>query len=103
MKKLLVSLMAMAVVSIGVAAQAGPLSDALNNAAKKVDQHEQALDKAQKDAEARQQAREEARQKQREELQKKQEQAKKDAQKRQEARQKELQKKKDAWNTLIGK
>ena len=92
MKKLLVSLMAMAVVSIGVAAQAGPLSDALNNAAKKVDQHEQALDKAQKDAEARQQAREEARQKQREEWQK-----------RQEERQKELQKKKDAWNTLIGK
>lgn len=85
MKKLLVSLIALSVVSFGAAAYAGPLSDALNNAANTVSKKEQAVTKAKKD------------------IKSQQEQARKDAQARQAANQKELQKKKDAWNTLIGK
>lgn len=97
MKKLMVSLMALSVMSfVGLAAQAGPLGDALNNAANTVNKKEQEVTNAQK-------ARQEAREKQQKEWQKKQEQARKDAQQRREARQKEVQKKKDAWNTLMGK
>ncbi len=96
MKKLMVSLIALSVLSfVGQAVQAGPLGDALNNAAKSVNQKEQEAANAQK-------ARQEAREKQQKEWQQKREQARKDAQKRQEARQKEIQKKKDAWNTLMG-
>ncbi len=114
MKKVLVSLMAMSVLSVGAAAYAGSLSDALQNAADRVDKKEQAIDNAQKEAAKRQEARQKAYEKQKKEnqqalekrkkeIQKKQEQAKKDAEARQKARDKELQKKKDAWNTLIGK
>ncbi len=103
MKKLLVSLMALSVVAFGAASYAGPLSNALKDAASAVDRHEQAMTQAQKDAAKRQEERQKAAEKQRQEWQKKQEQARKDAQERQKAREKELQKKKDAWNTLIGK
>ena len=103
MRKLLVSAMALMVVGIGMAAYAGPLSDALNNAADTVSKKEAAITQAQKDAEARQKARQEAAEKKKLEYQKQREQAKKDAEARQKARQEELQKKKDAWNTLIGK
>lgn len=132
MKKLLASLMAVTVLSMGTAAMAGPLSDMLNNAAKSVEQTEADMNQAHKDAQARQKARQqeydkkkqnwekqkeqakkdaEARQKARQDaLEKKQqewakqkEQARKDAEARQKARQETLQKKKDAWNTLIGK
>ena len=74
MKKLLVSLMALSVLAIGTAAQAGPLSDALNKASTTVSKHETAAAQAQKDAQA-----------------------------RQKANQKKIQERKDAWNTLIGK
>ena len=74
MKKLLVSLMALSVLAIGTAAQAGPLSDALNKASSTVTKHETAAAKAQKDAQA-----------------------------RQKANQKKIQERKDAWNSLIGK
>lgn len=103
MKKLLVSLMALSILSIGSTAMAGPLSDALNKASATVTKHEDAAAKAQKDAEARQKAREAEIAKQKEEWQKKQEQAKKDAEARNNANQKKIQQKKDAWNTLIGK
>ena len=79
MKKLLVSLMALSVLAIGTAAQAGPLSDALNKASATVTKHETAAAKAQKDAEARQKAREAEIAKQKKEWAKKQEQAQKDA------------------------
>ena len=77
MKKLLVALMAVSVLSLGAAANAGTLSDALNNAANKVGQREQSLTNAQKEAQKRQQERQKAYE--------------------------QIQKKKDAWNTLIGK
>ena len=121
MNKLLVSLMALSVLAIGTAAQAGPLSDALNKASSTVTKHENNMTQAKKDAEARKKAREaeiakqqkawqdkqnqakkdaEARKK---EWAKKQEQAKKNTEARKKANQKKLQEKKDAWNTLIGK
>lgn len=103
MKKLLVSLMALSVLSIGTIAQAGPLSDALNKASATVNKHETAATQAQKDAQARQKAREKELAKQKKEWQKKQEQAKKDAEAKQKAREKAVQQKKDAWNTLLGK
>lgn len=103
MKKLLVSLMALSVLSIGTVAQAGPLTDALNKASSTVSKHETAAAKAQKDAEARQKAREAEIAKQQKAWQDKQNQAKKDAEARQKANQKKLQEKKDAWNTLLGK
>lgn len=103
MKKLLVSLMALSIVSIGAASYAGPLGDALNDAAKTVNQREQKLENAHNEAVKREQARQKAREQQRQEWVKKQEQARKDAEARQKAREKELQKKKDAWNTLMGK
>ena len=103
MKKLLVSLMALSVLSIGTAAQAGPLSDALNKASATVTKHENNMTQAQKDAEARQKARQAELEKQKKEWAKKQEQAKKDAEAKQKANQKKLQEKKDAWNTLLGK
>ena len=53
MKKLLVVLMAVSVLSLGAAANAGTLSDALNNAANKVGQREQSLTNAQKEAQKR--------------------------------------------------
>ena len=103
MKKLLVSLMALSVLAIGTAAQAGPISDALNKASSTVTKHETAAAKAQKDAEARKKAREAEIAKQKKEWAKKQEQAQKDAEARKKARQAEVQKRKDAWNNLIGK
>ena len=103
MKKLLVSLMALSVLAIGTAAQAGPLSDALNKASTTVTKHETAAAKAQKDAQARQKAREAEIAKQQKVWQDKQNQAKKDAEARKKARQAEVQKRKDAWNSLIGK
>ncbi len=103
MKKLFVSLMALSVLAIGTAAQAGPLSDALNKASATVTKHENAAAQAQKDAQARQKAREAEIAKQKKELQAKQEQAKKDAEARNKANQKKLQEKKEAWNTLLGK
>ena len=103
MKRLLVSLMALSILSIGVSAQAGPLSDALNKASTTVTRHENNMTQAQKDAQARQKAREAEIAKQKKEWAKKQEQAKKDAEARKKAREAEMQKKKDAWNTLLGK
>ena len=64
MKKLLVSLMAMSVLSVGAAAYAGSLSDALQNAADRVGKKEQAIDNAQKEAAKRQEARQKAYEKQ---------------------------------------
>ena len=59
MKKLLVSLMAVSILSVG-AANAGTLSNALNNAANKVGQREQSLTNAQKEAAKKQQERQKA-------------------------------------------
>ena len=50
MKKLLVSLMALSVLSFGAAANAGSISSALNNAANKINQKEQQLTNSQKEA-----------------------------------------------------
>ena len=102
MKKLLVTMIALAVTGI-TTANAGPISNALNNAANTVNKHETAMTQAQKDAAARQKANQQALEKKKQELQKQQAQAKKDAEARQKARQKAVQQKKDAWNTLIGK
>ena len=96
MKKLLVSLMALSVLSIGTAASAGPLSDALNKASATVTRHENNMTQAQKDAQARQKAREAEIAKQQKEWAKKQEQAKKDAEARKKAREAELAKQKKA-------
>jgi Skp family chaperone for outer membrane proteins len=78
MKKLLVSLMALSVLSIGTAASAGPLSDAMNKATSAVTKHENNMTQAQKDAQARQKARQAEIEKQKKEWAKKQEKAKKD-------------------------
>lgn len=99
MKKTLIALMALSMLSVGVAqaTEKRPVSNFLNKLEAKEEAAYKKMEANKKEAEARQKQREEAKQQRQEALKKQQEEAKA----RQEAREKKLETKKQQWKDLL--